>query len=230
MKGWVAILTGFNLLMLTFLLIIFVFGKSWFRNFIRDNVIGVRHNQLLSMFRATPINNGAIIFLGDSITEGGNWQELFPGKNILNRGIGGDVTAGLLARIDEVIRHQPSKLFIAIGTNDIAMGKSNSKIIKNYRTIIQEVKSGSPETQIFVQSVLPVGKWVLYGHDNKKIPPLNAEIKHMCAETGITYIDLHPHFTDAEGYLDQQYSNDKLHLMGNAYLVWKEQIEGYVNG
>jgi lysophospholipase L1-like esterase len=226
----VKLLLGFAVLLSLMLVFSVKMVKIWIRNFIRERVIGVRHNQLVSMFRACPVSKGAIIFLGDSITEGGNWPELFPGKNVLNRGIGGDITAGLLARLDEVIRHQPSKIFIAIGTNDLAIGFSNEKILKNYRAIIEQLKADSPGTKIYVQSVLPVGKRVLFGHKNEKILPLNQELRQMCAELGITYIDLYPQFLNGDGYLDNQFTNDNLHLLGNAYLLWKDQIEGYVNG
>lgn len=230
MSVWIKLLMAFNLLLFFIVLFFAVAGRSWVRNFIREKVIGVRHHQLKSMFEAAPVSTGAIIFLGDSITEGGNWAELFPGKNILNRGIGGDVTKGVLARLDEVVRHQPSKLFIAIGTNDLAMGFSNADILNNYRAIIQRVKTGTPATKIYVQSVLPVGKWGIFGHKNSKIQPFNKELQTICAEMGVPFIDLYPHFLDAEGYLDKQYSNDNLHLMGNAYVLWKKLIEGEVDG
>jgi lysophospholipase L1-like esterase len=52
--------------------------------------------------------------------------------------------------------------------------------------------------------------------------------KQLCAELEITYIAVFSELTDDKGYLDEKYSNDKLHLMGNAYLVWKEEINPYV--
>ena len=146
------------------------------------------------MFRASPVSTGAIVFLGNSITEGGNWSEMFPEKHILNRGIGGDISEGVLKRLDEVIRHQPSKLFICIGTNDIAKGVEQTAILQNYRTILETVKAQSPVTKIYVQSVLPVGKDVIFGHSNQKIVPLNTEIKKLCTEMKITYINLYPNF------------------------------------
>jgi len=207
---------------------IYFFGKPWIKGMIHKILITPRHQQLKSMFEASPVKNGAIIFLGDSITEGGNWAELFPEKSILNRGIGGDITAGVLARMDEIVRHQPYKLFIAIGTNDLAIGKKNAEIMTNYRAIIQKMLSASPGTKIYVQSVLPVGRRVIYGHNNKKIPLLNAEIKKMCMELQLPFIDLHFTFADSEGYLDDRFTNDKLHLLGVGYLAWKEEIEPLV--
>ena len=166
-----------NLLFIAVLIYLAINGRELIGKFVFKYIIEVRHQQKVSMFRTAPVSTGAIIFVGNSITEGGNWSELFPGKNILNRGIGGDISEGVLKRLDEIIRHQPSKLFICIGTNDLAKGVEQAIIIQNYRTILQTVKAQSPATKIYVQSVLPVGKNVIYGHSNEKIIPLNTEIK-----------------------------------------------------
>jgi lysophospholipase L1-like esterase len=193
------------------------------------NLIDVRHEQKLSMFNSSPVSNSAIVFLGNSITEGGNWSELFPDHLVLNRGIGGDVTAGVLKRLDEVVRHAPSKIFICIGTNDIARGVDQKTILLNYKNILETLKTKTPGTRIYVQSLFPVGKGVITGHSNKKVQLLNTELKKLCAEMQITYINLYPNFTDESGYLNPKFTNDKLHLMGAGYLLWKDLIEAYVN-
>lgn len=213
-----------NLLVLSFILFLFFFGKNLVRAFFFKYVIQVRYDQKSSMFRACQATPGAIIFLGDSITEGGNWDELWENKKILNRGIGGDVSEGVLNRIDEVSRHQPSKVFICIGTNDLAKGIAMDTIILNYKKILDSLKRDSPETKIFVQSVLPVGKKVLFGHNNTKITVLNLKLRKLCIEENLPFIDLQPVFADADGYLREEFTNDNLHLLGSAYLAWKEKI------
>ncbi len=218
-----------NLLLIAALIYFAFNGTDLVKKYIRKNLIDVRHRQRVSMFNVSPVSTGAIVFVGNSITEGGNWSELFPEKHILNRGIGGDISEGVIKRLDEIIRHQPSKIFICIGTNDLAFGVEPTVIIKNYRTILETVKAQSPETKIYVQSVLPVGKKLIYGHKNERIIPLNTELEKLCKELKITYIDLYPIFIDETGYLNPEYTNDNLHLMGKGYLVWKEMIDKYVN-
>ena len=61
-------------------------------------------------FENSPDTKKEIIFLGNSITEGCDWKSLFPDKNVLNRGISGDVTRGVLNRIDEVTSSKPKKI------------------------------------------------------------------------------------------------------------------------
>jgi lysophospholipase L1-like esterase len=228
MKKLLKVSIALNLITLLLVGYLALYGKKHVRQIVFERLIYPRHEQKLSMFKACPETNGAIIFLGNSITEGGNWSELFPDLPVLNRGIGGDRTAGVLARMDEVLRHEPSKLFICIGTNDLGTNIPAEEVLHNYRSILELVQTTSPPTEIYVQSILPVGKKLILGHSNDKIIPFNTELQQLCAELGITYIDVFSELTNDEGYLDEKYSNDQLHLMGNAYLVWKEKIEPFI--
>jgi len=112
------------------------------------------------LFENTPDTKHEIIFLGNSITEGGNWQNLFPDKNVINRGISGDVTDGILFRLDEVTSSRPEKVFLMVGTNDLARGKSISYVTNNHRIIIEKILKDSENTTLYLQSVLPVNPTV----------------------------------------------------------------------
>lgn len=228
MKKWFILSLAINFL---FIATITYFALTW-RSHLRPimaNIVNNIYEQKKTMFEAMPVQDSAIVFLGNSITDGVHWGELFDHSEIINRGIGGDVTAGVLRRINEVTRHQPSKLFIAIGTNDIATGLPTEEILSNYKEIIRSVRAASPATQIYVQSVLPVGENVFAGHNNKGILAVNQGLKKMCEALTIPYLDLHPHFADENGNLKTNLSNDNLHLLGNGYLLWKELLEEYVH-
>lgn len=71
-----------------------------------------------------------IVFLGDSLIDKGEWNELLSNEDIANRGINGDTTEGVLNRIDSVIALVPKKAFIMIGTNDVGRGESKDIILK----------------------------------------------------------------------------------------------------
>jgi len=98
----------------------------------------------------------ASLFLGDSITDGGEWCELFGDARLKNRGISGDVTWGVLDRLSEVTAGKPVKIFLMIGVNDLARGKTVEEIIANYETIVERIRRETPQTQLYIQSVLPV--------------------------------------------------------------------------
>ena len=213
------------------LTVIFLFkGKRLVARMVKKLIINTRHRQIVSMFNAMPIIDQPIIMLGDSITEGARWNELFDNPNIVNRGIGGDISDGVLKRLDEVIRHRPRKLFLMIGTNDIGFGLDTQTIVRNIESILSQVKEQSPSTEIFVQSVLPVNISASspFPHNNKGILRLNEQIKRQCAGLKIEYIDLHAHFLDADGNLRSELTNDGLHLLGAGYLLWKELIAKYL--
>ncbi len=228
MKKLTIVSLSFNVLILLFVLCAWLFGYDWVKDTFVNKVMQVAQNQRRSMMEATPVQPGAIIFLGNSITEGVHWHEFFPDKRVLNRGIGGDMTPWVLKRMPEIVRHQPTALFICIGTNDLAFGLTVDSIITNYRAIVRTVQQQSPATRILVQSVLPVGRIVLYGHNKQGVEQLNEAIQQMCTELQVPYLNVHALFADPEGYLGKQYTNDNLHLMGNAYLKWVDYLQPYM--
>lgn len=179
-------------------------------------------------FELLPNTPNSILFLGDSITDNAEWAELF-GNNprIKNRGIGGDDTDGVLGRLKEVTESQPSKIFIMIGTNDLAYGKTKEYVLQNYRKIVEQIIAESPNTKIFVQSILPVDEAMHPTRPNAAIKFINEHLKDMSQELGLIYIDLYTDF-EKEGVLNPDFSIDGLHLNGKGYEVWKNIIQKHV--
>jgi lysophospholipase L1-like esterase len=184
------------------------------------------------VFEAMPNDEGEIIFLGNSITAGVEWAELFDNDRIKNRGISGDITAGILNRLDEITESKPDMVFIMIGTNDLSKGITIDSILINYNQILKRIVQESPNTEIFIQSVLPVNDEFDYfkNHTDKgdSILVLNKELKELAAQKGINYIDLHSKFSNEKGKLKKEFTFDGLHLNGSAYLTWKEILNDIV--
>jgi len=188
-----------------------------------------------SHFESLNDTDNEIIFLGDSITHLCEWTELFQHPRIKNRGIGGDRTDGVLLRLDEIVSSRPNNIFIMIGINDLGYGIKVTDIASNYEKIVKHILSKSPNTQVYLQSVLPINE-KLYNFFYKKAKATNADIiklnkhlKNLGTKFRVHYIDLSSHFIDDKNQLDKQFSSDGLHLNGKAYLVWKNAIEQYVN-
>lgn len=179
-------------------------------------------------FELLPNTENEIVFLGNSITDGAEWAELFQNPNIKNRGIGGDDTDGVLERLTEVTSSKPKQLFIMIGTNDLAYGKTVDYINKNYIKILEAINEQSPNTDIYIQSILPVDDIIHNTRPNKHIIEINSFLKQLCVEKSINYIELTPLFADAHGKLNKAYSIDGLHLNGQGYLMWKKEIEKFI--
>lgn len=184
------------------------------------------YEQKVTLFRLLPDTKGEIVFLGNSITDIGEWSEIWQNPKVKNRGISGDITFGVLARLDEVLSAKPKKLFVMIGVNDIARNIPDTVILKNYRRLIDRVQSESPKTQLVMQSVLPTNDQFKpfknhYGKDDH-IRAVNAGLRQLCTERGVGFVDLYSQFLDSAGRLDKQYTNDGLHLNGPGYMLWKK--------
>jgi len=181
-------------------------------------------------FETLPDTENEIVFLGNSITDGAEWFELFDGNpNIKNRGIGGDDTDGVLARLDEVTSSNPKQIFIMIGTNDLAYGKTVEYVIENYQIIIDRIQTASPGTEIIMQAVLPVEDAIHYTRPNASIRTINTQLKEISQLENIQYIDIHTTFSDENGKLNKKYSIDGLHLNGAGYLLWKDILMNYID-
>lgn len=179
-----------------------------------------------SHFKILSQSESDIVFLGDSLTDAGEWQELFKNVQIKNRGISGDTTKGILNRINNVIESQPKKIFIMIGINDLTKGSSVDETFNNYQPILNILQKQSPKTKVFVQSILPVNnqKHLNIGV-NKNIIDLNNRLRDLSQKLSFNYIDLFSSFLDSDNQLDAQYTTDGIHLNGQGYLRWKGLIE-----
>jgi lysophospholipase L1-like esterase len=175
-----------------------------------------------------PTPKNSIIWVGDSITDMGEWNELFPKYNTLNRGISSDITFGVLNRMYEIIRHKPKKVFIMIGINDISRNIPDEVIVNNYRRMIDSLKLKTPSTKIYMQSVLPTNNtFTLFKNHqdkNEHILFVNSQLKKLCAEKNVTYVNLYDSFLISEGKMNPRYTNDGLHLTGEGFLKWKEVL------
>lgn len=177
-----------------------------------------------SMFLNTPASEGSVIFLGDSLTDWLSLNELLPGIRVLNRGIAGDTTIGVLHRLDEVIRHKPAKLFLLIGTNDIAMGISERKITDNISEIISRIQEASPETAIYLQTLIPVNSMYMGYRHNMKIDTVNDVLRVIAGKKGCVLVDLYEIFAE-NGELPLRYTFDGLHLNGEGAVKWTEYVK-----
>jgi len=197
--------------------------------FSRFAVERVAHNhyaQRADFFRRYPVNEGDIVFLGDSITDGGAWEELLPGVPLKNRGINADDTLGVLKRLDGILRAKPLAIFLLIGTNDLPWWtyRKDVDILKTYDQILARCVEISPSTKVFVQSLLPRGKFYA-----QRIIRINSELKPLAERYRFNFIDLYPAYADANGTLRDELTNDHLHLMAEGYAIWVSIIKPYID-
>ena len=161
--------------------------------------------------------------IGDSITDGAEWQELFKNHAVVNRGIGGDTTEGVLNRMSSIISSNSEKAFIMIGINDFGRGDSVNDVYSNYQQIIKELKSN--QIMPYIQStILANGNAARL---NSSISELNIKLKELAAKEGLVYVDLNEGLS-SNGILKNEFTRDGVHLNGKGYFVWKGMIEPYL--
>jgi lysophospholipase L1-like esterase len=211
---------SFLLIMVLVILVLFTLTRLEVETITRHHYL-----QRVDFFNAHPATPGDIVLLGDSLTAGANWNEVFPGLPILNRGINADTTTGLLARMDCVTQGKPAAIFILIGTNDLPwfVHRHDELILGTYLEIIEKIQKDSPETKVFVESILP------RAHSfSKRIKLINRQLKKITESMGCTYIDLYPHFATRKGDLKATFNNDHLHSLAPGYACWKEILNPYI--
>jgi len=186
------------------------------------------------LFAKEPIVTGKIIFLGNSITEMGDWKKATGDTSVLNRGIGGDITYGVLKRLKDITDRQPSKLFILLGINDIGKDIPDAVIADNYLKIVNEVHSKCPQTKIYVESVLPLNPTMknFPQHYDKEehVLAVNKLLKANASIGKYTFVDIFHLFADADDRLKSELSYEGLHLKPEAYPIWIDYLrkQGYL--
>ena len=196
---------------------------------LRNSEAGI-YTHRKSLFERLPERPGAVVMLGDSETSLCEWQELLGDSlRVLNRGISGDYMDGVWARLDEVLRHKPQKIFLLIGVNDLFYGNNPEAIEARYREIVQKIRHTSPNSELILQSILPVNRKARsLPASNEEIQAMNLRIAQIAKDYALPYVDLYHQMTDASGDLSLKFTDDGIHLNGLGYTAWKETIKPFI--
>ena len=208
-----------------------------------------------SIFASLPRRQAALVFAGDSITDFCQWPELIPGTSFnrsakspvlrtspawaesnqspaLNRGISGDTIEGLTGRIGELLKDRPRQLFVMIGSNDFLGGRTRDQILAEFDLLFDQFETAPPDTQVFLQSVLPfdVALWSTFSGTAPMteaaagILQVNSALAKRVDGKRIVYVDVYSKVVGAANQLDRQYTADGVHLNGHGCLKWRDVI------
>ena len=95
-------------------------------------------------------------FHGNSLTNGGEWDELLGMPNAVNRGISGDTTEGIADRLGSITRGKPAKIFLMAGVNDVSHDIPADSVAQSVLALIERIHAESPSTKVYLQSLLPI--------------------------------------------------------------------------
>lgn len=176
--------------------------------------------------RDTNNESGAVVFLGDSITQG--WRTLakdFPDKKVVNRGISGDITRGVWYRLRaDVLDLDPKAIVLLIGTNDIGLGGNTEDVADNIKAILQAIRKYNPRLPVIVCKVMPRSDHNL--HPAERIKKLNALLEaYVQSQPNMVMCDTWSLYADANGDCSKQIFPDLLHPNAVGYAKWKAALE-----
>jgi hexosaminidase len=215
MKKWIFRLS----IALNILVIVLALGAWLNRDVFIRAFLAELYAAKVNFFASFPLQSTDVVMLGDSITEAGEWSEIFPVVAIRNRGIPGDTTTGVLARLQAIIDAQPAAVFLKIGTNDLTHGPEREVSYRQYRDIVTRLRKGSPTTDIYLQSVLP--RQIEF---RGEVEEYNRHIEAIADDLGATYIDLYPEFQGTDGAIRGELTLDEVHLTGEGYRLWQSRL------
>ena len=178
-------------------------------------------------------NPNAIAFLGDSITYGFDLDVAFSGVDAVNLGVSGDTTADVLARMPrEILALRPAKAVVMIGTNDLGQGRTAAEVLEGVARILDRIRSGSPATEIVLESLYPVHERPNEAFDtfapgrrtNARITRVNDGLAALAAARQLTFVDVYAHLIDDDGQLAVAFTYDGLHLTPEGYAAVAEVL------
>lgn len=164
---------------------------------------------------------GNIVMLGNSIVYRVHWNELLGRSDVINRGIGSDIMAGYLTRLQYVFNVNPKICFVEGGINDLVKDIAIDTIVYNMRRLTDTLEHHNIRvilnSTIHVAASYPNSKEV-----NDKVKELNKRMKLEFPNN--TIIDLNGIIAPNE-VLEAPYAQkDGIHLTSKAYLIWKDKI------
>ncbi|KQQ00867.1 MULTISPECIES: GDSL-type esterase/lipase family protein [unclassified Rathayibacter] len=162
---------------------------------------------------------GKVLFVGDSIIQGGEWGQWLAASTVVDEGVGGATTADVVARLPELIEQAPDTVVVLVGTNDLAWHRTTEHIVRNIETIVATFRRDLPDIRILVISVLP------RGHEfSPQIREINRHLWQFAPTAHAGYLDLWPVLAGEDGGILPEYSEDGLHLTEGGYRAWREAM------
>lgn len=108
--------------------------------------------------------------------------------------------------------------------------------IQSIENIISRIKENLPDTELYVESIYPINDsdddkikpWVVGDRKNENIREMNEQIKQICEDYEVTYIDLYSILSDEDGNLKLEYTEEGLHISEEGYQVITDELKKYL--
>ena len=178
----------------------------------------MHYHDRIEEFKSSPLAGNDIVFLGNSITEGGgDWSKRLGWPNTKNRGISGDVADGVLKRLGEINYFKPKAVFLMIGINDLFDNKvTPAYVAGRIQDIVAAIQRESPNTKLYVQTILPTSTISM----KQKIQQTNNLLRKSADKEMYSLLDTYQVFAGNDGLIKREYTDDGLHPNEEGYKAW----------
>lgn len=170
-----------------------------------------------------------VVFFGNSITCGGDFQDHFMDVKTCNLGYPGDNMDGMMLRIGQIKAVNPEKVFVMAGINGLQY-QTEDVFENKYQRMVDSIKSAVPKADIYLQSILPVNHSMANDYfysSSDKIMKANRIIAKIAARSGCVYVDLWSLY-EKDGEMPKELTRDGVHLFPEAYDRWADEIKRYI--
>ena len=231
---------------LILLILVILFFSIILNAFQLYNIINLKNNnekqkqkyfENRKIFQEILKNKENIVFLGDSITFQYDLKKYYKNYNVVNSGVDGNRIEDILDDLDNrVYNYNPSKVFILIGTNNLAVDENDDEIIKKIEELLIRIKENKKYTDLYFESILPINntedekidKIMVGNRNNERIKFINQQIEIFCDKNEIVYIDLYAKLIDKNDNLDILYTKEGLHISEDGYDIITKEIKKYL--
>lgn len=158
-----------------------------------------------------------VLVLGDSHTAQLDWGAMVGEVRVAARGIPGDTSSGLLARLPDYASAKPETAVVWIGTNDLMAGIPPQQIAANIDQTILALKA-QEIPRVVVLGVVPFARWIEDGESlNAQVSTINTALESACSAHGATFLDPGEVLRDEQGFLCKTKTSDGIHLNVRGY-------------
>jgi len=167
-----------------------------------------------------------IVFVGDSITASGNWNDIFPDTKVANRGIGGETIQEISLRLDEIADLHPKAVFLMAGINDIYRVSRTNEIVSAFNNVVKYFEEKAVD--VYLQSTLKCAQVVCGIERLHQIQEINSALQQIAEESNNTYyIDINQERSGSSG-LHSELGKDGIHITPQGYVLWSNVLAPYV--
>ncbi|QDS98201.1 GDSL-type esterase/lipase family protein [Adhaeretor mobilis] len=183
-----------------------------------------------------------VVLLGDSITQGLTGHNLrmaqpdgpravdryLGNQQALCLGLSGDRTEHILWRLQngQLAELTPDFVVLMIGVNNINSARhTGEETAEGTIEIVRWLRDHKPNSKIILCGCFPTGK-TPSDPLREEVDDLHRIIARLSSDPSVQYLDLRSHFLNGDGTLNQNMSEDAVHITRSGQETWMKELEG----